>query len=61
MPVSPERKHLADELRRLAAGETDEEVAAALRRRADLIEADGDGSGGSDLDASHNRTPSDLA
>lgn len=39
MPISPEHKRLAESLRKLAAQEEREEVAADLLRRADLIEA----------------------
>jgi hypothetical protein len=42
MPISPERQHLAEHVRKLATQEVREEVAADLRRRADLIEAGAD-------------------
>ena len=61
MPISPERKRLAEQLRRLAAQEEHEEVAAEFRRRADFIEA-GDGSDGLDVDkAPQKRVPRKLA
>ena len=63
MPISPEeRKRLAAQLRKLAAQEDREEIAAEFRRRADFIEAGGDGSGGSALDnTSQERAPPKLA
>jgi hypothetical protein len=42
MPISPERQHLAEHVRKLATQQVREEVAADLRRRADLIEAGAD-------------------
>ena len=61
MPKSPERKRrLAERLRHLASEETNEKVAAELRRRADLIEAGGDGAG-SAPDSSRKRAPPKLA
>jgi hypothetical protein len=39
MPISPEQKRLAEELRRLASREQSKEVATLLLRRAEWIEA----------------------
>ena len=48
VPISPELKPLAEQLRKLAAQEEREEVAAEMLRRAELIEPGADGSGGPD-------------
>jgi hypothetical protein len=62
VPISPERKRLAEQLRKLAAQEEREEVAAEFRRRAEFIEAGGDGSGRSDVDkVPRKRVPPKLA